>query len=221
LNKVSINLILDHQSPTKRSRISIDDSVIINHRSLNSALPIDSDTIDINQLDQQDPLSSSMNNESLINNSTSMVNAVKMVQPIVDIIFNAFEDQLKTIQSSLSNDSKTSTEQLHPPMMIPYFPLTPPAHPIVLHAVNFNIQLTAKQHSTEQYLANTTLKENNHLQSIALTECKRKVVSCVLANNLITDHETNDSIRRKRRKLKRIIQLAAIGVSVLCGYLLL
>jgi len=199
--------------------------VIINHRSLNSALPIDSDTIDINQLDQQDPLSSSMNNQSLINNSTSMVTAVKMVQPIVDIIFNAFEDQLKTIQSSLSNDSKTSTEQLHPPMMIPYFPLTPPAHPIVLHAVNFNIQLTAKQqpimNSTEQYLANTTLKENNHLQSIALTECKRKVVSCVLSNNLITDHETNDSNQRKRRKLKRIIQLAAIGVSVLCGYLLL
>jgi hypothetical protein len=190
--------------------------VIINHHSLNSALLIDSDTIDINQLDQQDPLSSSMNNESLINNSTSMVNAVKMVQPIVDIIFNAFEDQLKTIQSSLSNDSKTSTEQLHPPMMIPYFPLIPPAHPIVLHAVNFNIQLTAKQHSTEQYLANTTLKENNHLQSMALTECKRKVVSCVLSNNLITD-----SNQRKRRKLKRIIQLAAIGVSVLCGYLLL
>jgi hypothetical protein len=213
LIKSELAIFLDHQNPPKRSRISIDDSVIINHRSLNSALPIDSDTIDINQL------SSSMNNESLINNSTSMVNAVKMVQPIVDIIFNAFEDQLKTIQSSLSNDSKTSPEQLHPPMMIPYFPLTPPAHPIVLHAVNFNIQLTAKQpviNSIEQYLANTTLKENNHLQSIALTECKRKVVSCVLSNNLI-----NDSNQRTRRKLKQIVQLAAIGVSVLCGYLLL
>jgi len=166
-----------------------------------------------------------MNNESLINNSNSMETAVKMVQPIVDIIFNAFEDQLKNVQSSLSNCSSISP-QFYSPMIIPYFPLTSPARPIVLHAVNFNIQLTTrnstgKQNSNEQHLTNTSFNENDNLQSISLTELKDKIVSYILSNNLITDHQTNDVNQRKRRKLKRIVQLAVVGVSVLCGYLLL
>jgi hypothetical protein len=151
--------------------------------------------------------------------------AVKMVQPIVDIIFNAFEDQLKT----LSNPPLTEnpSHQLYPPMKIPYLPLTSPMHPLVLHAVNFNIQLTTKnphekQTSTEQYMTNATLNENGYLQSISLTELKQKVISYVLSNNLITnDDQMNDGNPRKRRKLKRFIQLAVLGVSVLCGYLLL
>jgi hypothetical protein len=170
-----------------------------------------------------------MNNESLINNSNSMETAVKMVQPIVDIIFNAFEDQLKNVQSSLSNCSSISP-QFYSPMIIPYFPLTSPARPIVLHAVNLNIQLTTKQttinstgkqNSNKQHLTNTSFNENDNLQSISLTELKEKIVSYILSNNLITDHQTNDVNQRKRRKLKRIVQLAVVGVSVLCGYLLL
>jgi len=175
-----------------------------------------------------------MNNESLINNSNSMDVAVKMVQPIVDIIFNAFENQLKNvqakrIQSPISNISSISP-QFYSPMMIPYFPLTSPTHPIVLHAVNFNIQLTTKQPTInsivkqnfdEQNLTNPRLNENDTLSSISFSELKEKVISYILSDNLITDHQTNDGNQRKTRKLKRIIQLAAVGVSVLCGYLFL
>jgi hypothetical protein len=149
--------------------------------------------------------------------------AVKMVQPIVDIIFNAFEDQLKNVQAkpiqpSLSNCSPTSP-QFYSPMMIPYFPLTSPARPIVLHAVNFNIQLTTKQslgkqNSNEQHLTNIGLNENNN----SLSELKEKVISYIFSNNLITESDGNQT---KKRKLKRIVQLAVVGVSVLCGYLLL
>lgn len=200
---MKFSFILDHQNPTKRSRLTTDD------------------TIDINQLDPQEPLLSSLNNESLINNSNSMEAAVKMVQPIVDIIFNAFEDQLKhvqtkTIQPSISNVS---------PMMIPYFSSTSPVRPIVLHAVNFNIQLTSKQPSinplTTQNLTNVRLTEHDHLPLTSLIELKEKVVSYILSNNCITDHQTNDDHHGKRRKLKRIIQFAVVGVSVLCGYFLL
>jgi hypothetical protein len=176
-----------------------------------------------------------MNNESLINNSNSMDAAVKMVQPIVDIIFNAFEDQLKNaqtkpIQSPTSNNSSISP-QFYSPMMIPYFPLTSPTRPIVLHTVNFNIQLTTKQpppinsigkqNFNEQHLTNARLNENDNLSSISLSELKEKVISYILSDNLITDHQTNDGNQRKTHKLKRIVQLAAVGVSVLCGYLFL
>ncbi|CAF3869808.1 unnamed protein product [Adineta steineri] len=198
-----------HQNPVKRSRLSTDDSII------------NSDIIDINQLDQQESLSLS------INNSNSMETAVKMVQPIVDIIFHAFEDQLKNAQiksnqTSHSNSSLTnvSPKLLHPSKIYPHFPLTSPTHPIVLHAVNFNIQLTTKQPtvvSSEQYLINTTSNENDSLQTIFLTELKRKVASCILSNS----YETNGNHQRQRQKLKRIAQLAVLGVSVLCGYLLL
>jgi hypothetical protein len=54
-----------------------------------------------------------------------------------------------------------------------------------------------------------------------LTELKQKVVSYILSNSLTTDHQMNDDNQEKRRKLKRIVQLAVVGVSVLCGYLLL
>jgi len=190
---------------------------------------MDDDTIDINQLDPQEPLLSSLNNESLINNSNSMEAAVKMVQPIVDIIFNAFEDQLKhvqtkTIQPSFSNVSSISP-QIYSPMMIPYFSSTSPARPIVLHAVNFNIQLTAKQPTinslTTQNSPNVRLAEHDHLQLTSLTELKEKVVSYILSNNFITDHQTNDDHHGKSLQLKRIVQLAVVAVSVLCGYFLL
>ncbi|CAF3617696.1 unnamed protein product [Rotaria sp. Silwood1] len=240
-NQSSINnLQLTHyQSPTKRSRLSIDDSIITNHHSLNAPIYIDDDhTIDINQLDQQEPLSLSMNNDMLINNTNSMETAVKMVQPIVDIIFNAFEDQLKNVQtktiessfsncSSLSSLGKSLPHQLYPSIMIPYFPLKLSNRPIILHAVNFNIQLTTKQStinqqsSIEQSTTNTILHENHHLQSISLTEVKQKLISYILSNNSITNHKTNDNYQKKRQKLKRIVQLAVFGVSVLCGYLLL
>ncbi|CAF0763300.1 unnamed protein product [Adineta steineri] len=207
--KTNYSIFLDHQNPVKRSRLSTDDSII------------NSDIIDINQLDQQESLSLS------INNSNSMETAVKMVQPIVDIIFHAFEDQLKNAQiksnqTSHSNSSLTnvSPKLLHPSKIYPHFPLTSPTHPIVLHAVNFNIQLTTKQPtvvSSEQYLINTTSNENDSLQTIFLTELKRKVASCILSNS----YETNGNHQRQRQKLKRIAQLAVLGVSVLCGYLLL
>ncbi|CAF0881684.1 unnamed protein product [Rotaria sordida] len=232
INQSSINnnLQLTHyQSPTKRSRLSIDDSIITNHHSLNSPIFIDDDsTIDINQqLDQQESLSLSMNNDMLITNSNSMETAVKMIQPIVDIIFNAFEDQLKniqtkTIESSISNYSsissleKISPHHFYPSIMIPHVSLKLSNRPIILHAVNINIQLTTKQYTT-----NTIVNENHHLQSISLTELKQKLISYILSNNLISNHKTNNNYQRKRLKLKRILQLAVFGVSVLCGYLLL
>jgi hypothetical protein len=221
-----ILIIVDNQRPRKRSRFSTDDSIITHHRSLNSPLLVDDDTIDINQLDPQEPLFSSTNNESLINNSNSMEAAVKMVQPIVDIIFNAFGDQLKNVQSKTIQSSHPNSPQFDSPMMMPYFPLTSPARPIVLHAVNFNIQLTAKQptiNSIEKQnsLTNAGLNGNDNLQLTSLTELKQKVVSYILSNSLTTDHQMNDDNQEKRRKLKRIVQLAVVGVSVLCGYLLL
>ncbi|CAF4080511.1 unnamed protein product [Rotaria sp. Silwood2] len=239
-NQSSINnLQLTHyQRPAKRARLSIDDSIISNHRSLNSPIFIDDDTIDINQLDQQESLSLSVNNDMLINNTNSMETAVQMVQPIVDIIFNAFEDQLKnvqtkTIESSLSNYSslsslrKFSLHQLDPSIMIPHIPLKLSNRPIILHAINFNIQLTTKQttinqqRSIEQCTTNTILNESHDLKMISLTELKKKLISYILSNDLITNHRPKDNCQKKRHKLKRIVQLAAFGVSVLCGYLLL
>jgi hypothetical protein len=151
--------------------------------------------------------------------------AVKMVQPIVEIIFNAFEDQFKNIQpTTLSNSPliEFPSHQFYSPAMISSLSLTTPARPLVLHAVNFNIQLTTKnslekQTSSEQYMTNATLNKNGYLQSISISELKQKVMSSILSNNLIT----NVGSQSKRRKLKRIVQLAIFGVSVLCGYLLL
>lgn len=194
--------------------------MITNHRS---SVFVDGDTIDINQLDQQEPLLSSMNNESLINNSTSMEAAVKMVQPIVDIIFNAFEDQLKHVQTKSIPSSLSKPPSIAPhfcsPMITPYFPLPSPARPIVLHAVNFNIQLTAKQSkSNVQQSTNVRLPENDHLQLTSLTDLKERVISYILSNSFIGSHQTNDDHHGRRRNWKRIVQLAVVGVSVLCGY---
>ena len=200
--------------------------MVENHRLLNSPISNDDNTIDINQIDEHEPLLSPMPDKSLINNSTSMDAAVKMVQPIVDIIFNAFEDQLKTIQPPVLN-STTDSSRVFPPMMIPCFPLTSPTRPIVLHAVNFNIQLTAKEptiKSIEEPNSSelqTNVRLNENLQSISFSGLKEKVISYILSNNLITDHQTEDGNDETSRKLKRIVQLAAVGVSVLCGYLFL
>jgi hypothetical protein len=136
-----------------------------------------------------------------------------MVQPIVDIIFNAFEDQLKNIQPSISNVPSISP-QIYSPMMIPYFSSTSPVRPIVLHVVNFNIQLTSKQPSINSL---TT----DHLPMTSLIELKEKVASYLLSNNSIADHQMHADQHRREHKLKRIIQLAVVGVSVLCGYFLL
>lgn len=164
---------------------------------------IDDDTIDINQLDHQEPLSSSMNN------SNSMDVAVKMVQPIVDIIFNAFEDQLKTIQTKSLQSSLSTNSSI-------YYPLTSPTRPIVLHAVNFNIQLTTKQPTTNVIEKN---KQKSNENDNSLNELKEKVLSYLPSNNFINDFQTNDDNQRERRNLKRFVQLAAVGVSVLCSYL--
>ncbi|CAF3589033.1 unnamed protein product [Rotaria socialis] len=229
------NLQLTHyQGPTKRTRVSTDDdSIITNHRSLNSPILIDDDTIDINQLDEQEPLSSSTNNDRLTsNNLNSMETAVKMVQPIVNIIFDAFEDQLKnvqtkTIEASFPNSSPISSfrtispHQIYSPMMMPSYPLRSSARPIILHAVNFNIQLTTKQSINNSTSTNIILNNNQNLQSVTLTELKQKLISYMLTNTFITNHITNDTYPKQRLKLKRIAQLAVVGVSVLCGYLLL
>ncbi|UJR31009.1 hypothetical protein I4U23_018520 [Adineta vaga] len=210
-NYIKHFMLLDHSSSTKQLQFSTNDSIITLDRFLNSSLPMDNDTIDINQLDPHEISSSSLNNESLVSNTHSMEAAVKMVQPIVDIIFNAFEDQLKTV----------STNAIHTPSTSQLLPLPPSTCPVVLHAVNFNIQLTTKQNSVEQYLPNTISNENNHLQSSSSIELKRRLVDSMLSNNSLTHLEINDNSQRRRHKLKRLAQLAVFGVSVLCGYLLM
>jgi hypothetical protein len=157
-----------------------------------------------------------------MNNSNSIETAMKMIQPIVDIIFNAFEGQLRNAQTK-SNQSLSHLT----PVMIPCFPLTSSVHPIALHAVNFNIQLATKQQTmssiekstiSELYLTN----ENHNSSSVLFTEFKQKVISLILSNDLTTDYETHGGVQRKKRhQLKRITQLVVFGVSVLCGYLLL
>ena len=77
-------------------------------QSMNTSSVIDDHIIDINRMDQHEQ-------------SNSMNVSVKMIQPIVDIIFNAFEDQLRTIQ-----------------------PISPLTRPVILNTVSFNIQLPGK-----------------------------------------------------------------------------
>ena len=131
-----------------------------------------------------------MNNESFINNSTSIEAAVKMVQPIVEIIFNAFEDQFKHVQT------KSITSPFCSPLIMPSLPLSSPARPIVLHAVNFNIQLSKK-------------KSDSNVQQF--TDLQEKLLSHLLSNSFISEH-------RERGNIRRIVQLAVVGLSVLCGY---
>ena len=187
----------------------------------NSPILIDDDTIDINQLDPQEPLSSTIKIESYINNSTSMEAAVKMVQPIIDIIFHAFEDQLKHVQTksiqppaSLSDTSPIAAPFCSP-LIMPYFPLSspPPPRPIVLHAVNFNIQLSRKQsESNAQHLTNeNSLEKDNSL----LTDVQERLASYILSNHFL------DGNHQGRQHFKRIAQLAVVGLSALCGYWLL
>lgn len=211
-------LILANENPTKRSRFFTRDSIITNHHALHSSIIVDSDTIDINQFDPQKSLASTMNNESFINNSTSMEAAVKMVQPIVEIIFNAFEDQFKHVQTksipppaSLPNSSAI-TSPFCSPLIMPSLPLSSPARPIVLHAVNFNIQLLKKQSEPNiQYLADENLSEKDNSLVTSFTDLQEKLLSHLLSNSFISEH-------RERGNLRRIIQLAVVGLSVLCGY---
>lgn len=190
---------------------------------MNPPILIDDDTIDINQIDDDQPSTSSITNGTIRNNSSSMETAVKMVQPIVDIIFDAFEDQLKHAEikamksSPLNSLSRTSLQtispyQIYSPIIASSYPVLTTTRPIVLQAVNFNIQLTKKQSITSENSTNTISNENHPLQSISLTEFKQQLMTYILSNNLISNP-------RKRHKLKRIVQLAAFGVSVLCGYL--
>ena len=147
--------------------------------------------------------------------------AVKMVQPIVDIIFHAFEDQLKHVQTksiqppaSLSDTSPIAAPFCSP-LIMPYFPLSspPPPRPIVLHAVNFNIQLSRKQsESNAQHLTNeNSLEKDNSL----LTDVQERFASYILSNHFL------DGNHQGRQHFKRIAQLAVVGLSALCGYWLL
>ena len=95
-------------------------------------------------------------------------------------------------------------------MIIPYIPMTSSIRPITLHAVNINIQLTTKQEDTSS-------NGNDNSESILFSELRQKIIPFILSNNSIIDHNP----QRKRYKLKRIVQLAVFGISVLCGYLLL
>lgn len=202
-------LISDDENSTKRSRFCTHDSIITNHHLSHSPIILDSETIDINQLDPRKSLSSTMHNESFINNPTSMEAAVKMVQPIVEIIFNAFEDQLKHIQT------KSITSPFCSPLIMPSLPLSSPARPIVLHAVNFNIQLSKKQsHCKLQYLAHENLSEKDKPFVTSFTDLQENFLSHLLSNSLISEH-------RDTGNLRRIVQLAVVGFSVLCGYWLL
>lgn len=189
---------------------------------------IDNHTIDINQVDEQKLVESSTPTSSLVNQSNSMDAAVKMIQPVVDIIFSAFEDQLKSIQPTLSN-LKTQPSTLPSPMMVPYYPITTPTRPVVLHTINFNIQLSgrnstmkpAEEQIFDEFPTHDRLNEQEHLQLMSLNRLKRKVISYLKPNSFVTDHQGNYNDIEKHDQLQRIAQLAVVGASVLWSYFFL
>ena len=175
------NTLADPRAPVKRSRIS-------------SSVESDPCTIDINQCDLEESSSFSLEEKLPLNNSTAIVNAVKIVQPIVDIIFNAFENQLKgneirTLQPAISYP-------IYSPLMMSCAPARSLARPITLHAVHFNIQLTTEQPSKPSIVDVTSSSPPSTSDPPTTTE-----------ETLISGH-----------RLKQMIQLALVGVSVLCGY---
>lgn len=140
-----------------------------------------------------------------MNNSTAIVNAVKMVQPIVDVIFNAFENQLRT------NETKTIQPHIsypiYSPLMMSSAPTRSSTRPITLHAVHFNIQLTADQHQQQQQQ-----QQQSKVSIVDVTSSPSPSSST---------SKTTDETLTSGNRLKQMIQLALVGVSVICGYWLL
>lgn len=189
------------RSPTKRSRLSLD-------HSAGSTVDTDPCTIDINQRDVEKSTSFSLDEKLPLNHSNAIANAVKMVQPIVDIIFNAFENQLKTNESSAISPVPYP---IYSPLMMSYAPSRALARPITLHAVHFNIQLTNETPtkatltdvSSSMPRLNSTSKDNSETN---------------LSASDLSLKEGDDSTLNTGHRLKQMLQFALLGVSVLCGY---
>ena len=158
--------------------------------------------------------------------------ALKMVQPIVEIIFNAFEDQLRSTstnslpsatppRSSLPRYPPHAVYPFYSPAAIPFCLSTSLAHPVTLHAVNFNIPLTRDQDTIrDSSLIKTTSDHEDPSSSLSIDNVRQEIVPSI---SIISGHELDGSAddQRQEHRLARIIQVAIVGVSVICGYWLL
>jgi hypothetical protein len=221
------------RSPNKRSRMSIDDEIFCEDRSKYSTSMYDPCTIDINQYDEQQSSSLSLvKAKNYSNHSHALVTAVKMVQPIVDIIFNAFEQQLKTTDtpSIFPISNNLVPYSVYSPSNISTGASTTIVRPIALHTVHFNIQLTTEQQQQQQQqqqqlsssICNTLIQCNDHSRSFDINELEHGILPTLASNEwsnmMIAD---NDQTHMKRQRLKQMFQYALVGMSVLCGYWLL
>ena len=230
--EASTSTVVGPTSPAKRSRLSSED-LLIPHRRLHACSSQgDQRTIDINESDDQVSVSTSKNNPFARSYLNPMDAAVKMVQPIVDIIFNAFEDQLRSTstnslpsatppRSSFTRYPSHAVYPFYSSAAIPFCLSTSLAHPVTLHAVNFNIPLTRDEDTIRECsLIKTTSDQEDLSTSLSIDNVRQEIVS---SNSSIADHELNASTdeQRQEHRLARIIQVAIVGVSVMCGYWLL
>ena len=220
LHRTALFISTGPRSPTKRSRLSIDQCFPAEDASRASAMLLDPCTIDINE--NTEPTSYSPTTHD------SMANAVKMVQPIVDIIFNAFEDQLKTTEKqqllqSMGSYSPRVTGipsvapcSIYPPTV---YPCCSSIQPVILHSVHFTIQLTSERQPTivrhreitdQSSLPNVAARNSDHSLSLSFTDLKQRLMSKIIANK--SETETDE------HQFKRMMQLAVVGMSALCGY---
>ena len=185
-------------------------------------MPLDPFTIDINENTEPAFCSPVLNEDLSPHTASSMATAVKMVQPIVDIIFDAFEDQLKTTERQLpvipyaplvTQIPADMSYSIYPSTMYPCFSSRPLARPITLHSVHFNIQLTNERSSTAGNLSDVVARRSDHSLSLTLNDLKQRVVSKIVANPWESDAEEH--------RFKRMMQVAIVGMSALCGYWLL
>jgi hypothetical protein len=178
-------------------------------------LPEDPCTVDINE--DTEPISYSPDAPD------SMANAVKMVQPIVDIIFNAFEDQLKTTEKQQQLvQSIVSYAPPYSSMVYPCYPSRTSIQPITLHSVHFNIQLTSGRQPTamsygdremtdnQSSLPNVATRKSDQSLSLSFNDLKQKLISKIVSNT--------SQIETDEYQFKRMLQLAIVGMSALCGY---
>ena len=208
-------LSLGPTSPSKRRRFSTDDLLIIDRPSNTSTSNLDSCTIDINQSNHY------LSSKSSKNEASHMDTAVKMVQPIVDLIFDAFEHQLQTneLVPRTTINSEPST------MIVPYSSPRMATRPITLHAVHFNIQLSPEK--AKRALTDTNSSsyqpsiDKEHSFSVCFNELKHKLLSNLLTTPYLNDQNTLEMTVTQRRSFQRMIRLAIVGASVFCGYWML
>lgn len=216
----TIIIVQGSHSLSKRSRLSNEHFSHFDHRSNPSNSDLDSCTIDINQSKQQ------LTVRSARVHSSSMEKAVKMVQPIVDIIFNAVEDQLKTNALKLRNtvDPQTTLVPYSPPTSItlPFCSSRAPPRPVTLHSVHFNVQLNPEQTQQNIFEVDKTndsySTSTEHSVAVCFSELKQKLVESFLVRTQFDDWLSFSRELNNSPLFQRLLQWIIISLSVLCGY---